>query len=79
VGAVFTNAPIEPTVVAIQARGARLLIASRKLSHLEPVRDEIRKAGGKCEMAQCDVRDPAACEEMIATAVRHFGLSLLKT
>jgi NAD(P)-dependent dehydrogenase (short-subunit alcohol dehydrogenase family) len=55
------------------SRGARLLIASRKLSHLEPVRDEIRKAGGKCEMAQCDVRDPAACEETIATAVRHFG------
>ena len=36
------------------SRGARLLIASRNLSHLEPVRDEIRKAGGKCEMAQCD-------------------------
>jgi NAD(P)-dependent dehydrogenase (short-subunit alcohol dehydrogenase family) len=55
------------------SRGARLLIASRRLIHLEPVRDEIRKAGGKCEMAQCDVRDPAACEETIATAVRHFG------
>jgi NAD(P)-dependent dehydrogenase (short-subunit alcohol dehydrogenase family) len=55
------------------SRGAPLLIASRKLSHLEPVRDEIREAGARCEMAQCDVRDPAACEEMVAAAVRHFG------
>ena len=55
------------------ARGAPVLIASRKTEHLEPVRDSIRKAGGKCEMTVCDVRDAAACDAMVAEAVKHFG------
>jgi NAD(P)-dependent dehydrogenase (short-subunit alcohol dehydrogenase family) len=54
-------------------RGAPVLIASRNAEHLEPVRDEIRKGGGTCEMFVVDVRDGARCDEMIATAVRHFG------
>jgi NAD(P)-dependent dehydrogenase (short-subunit alcohol dehydrogenase family) len=54
-------------------RGAPVLIASRNAQHLEPVRDSIRKAGGKCEMALCDVRDAAACDAMVAEAVKHFG------
>jgi NAD(P)-dependent dehydrogenase (short-subunit alcohol dehydrogenase family) len=54
-------------------RGARVLIASRKVENLEPTRDEIREAGGKCEMALCDVRDAAACDAMVAEAVKHFG------
>jgi hypothetical protein len=54
-------------------RGAPVLIASRKAQNLEPMRDEIRKAGGRCEMAVCDVRDSAACEAMVAEAVKHFG------
>ncbi|MDO8432726.1 MAG: glucose 1-dehydrogenase [Candidatus Binatus sp.] len=55
------------------ARGAQVLIASRKVENLERVRDEIRAAGGKCEMAQCDVRDAAQCDQMVAAAVTHFG------
>ena len=54
-------------------RGAPVLIASRNAGHLEPVRDEIRKLGGKCEMFVVDVRDAAKCDEMIADAVKHFG------
>ena len=54
-------------------RGAPVLIASRNAAHLEPVRDDIRKAGGKCEMFVVDVRDAAKCDEMIAEAVRQFG------
>lgn len=54
-------------------RGAPVLIASRNLEHLEPVRDGIRKAGGKCEVVQCDVRNAEACEAMVAEAVRCFG------
>ncbi|MGH7907672.1 MAG: SDR family NAD(P)-dependent oxidoreductase, partial [Candidatus Binataceae bacterium] len=54
-------------------RGAAVLIASRNAGHLEPVRDEIRGAGGRCEMKVADVRDPAACDAMIADAVSHFG------
>lgn len=54
-------------------RGAPVLIASRNASHLEPVRDEIRQLGGRCEMFVVDVRDAAKCDEMIAETVRHFG------
>ncbi|HVN64670.1 MAG TPA: glucose 1-dehydrogenase [Candidatus Binataceae bacterium] len=55
------------------SRGAPVLIASRKLENLERVRDEIRKAGGKCEIVQTDVRDAAQCDNMVAEAVKHFG------
>ncbi len=54
-------------------RGAPVLIASRNAEHLEPVRDEIRKAGGRCEMFVVDVRDAAKCDLMIAEAVKQFG------
>jgi NAD(P)-dependent dehydrogenase (short-subunit alcohol dehydrogenase family) len=53
--------------------GAPVLIASRKADNLARVRDQIRGAGGACEYQICDVRDPAAVDEMIAAAVRHFG------
>jgi NAD(P)-dependent dehydrogenase (short-subunit alcohol dehydrogenase family) len=54
-------------------REAPVLIASRNASHLEPGRDEIRRLGGTCEMHVVDVRDAAQCDEMITTAVKHFG------
>lgn len=54
-------------------RGAPLLIASRKAENLEAVRDKIRKAGGRCEMTLCDVRNPDHCDAMVAEAVKHFG------
>lgn len=54
-------------------RGAPVLIASRNVENLEKVRDEIRKAGGKCEMTQLDVRDAEQCDKMVAEAVRKFG------
>src|SRR2546430_10187494 len=54
-------------------RGAPVLIASRNAAHLQPVRDEIRGLGGKCEMFVVDVRDAAKCDAMIAEAVHHFG------
>jgi NAD(P)-dependent dehydrogenase (short-subunit alcohol dehydrogenase family) len=55
------------------ARGAPVLIASRNAEHLEPVRDSIRKAGGRCEMAVCDVRQPDQVDAMVDAAVKHFG------
>ena len=62
-----------PTAGEFAVRGAPVLIASRNAAHLEPVRDEIRKLGGKCEMTVCDVRDAAQCDAMVAEAVKHFG------
>jgi len=54
-------------------RGAPVLIASRKAENLERVRDEIRKAGGKCEMTVCDVRVPEQTDAMVEAAVKAFG------
>ncbi len=55
------------------ARGAPVLIASRNAEHLGPVREAIRKAGGKCEMAICDVRQADQCDAMVEAAVKAFG------
>jgi NAD(P)-dependent dehydrogenase (short-subunit alcohol dehydrogenase family) len=55
------------------ARGAPILIASRNAEHLGPVRDAIRKAGGRCEMAICDVRQADQCDAMVEAAVKAFG------
>jgi 3-oxoacyl-[acyl-carrier protein] reductase len=55
------------------ARGAPVLIASRNERNLSRMRDQIRAAGGRCEMTMCDVREPAACDAMVAEAIRHFG------
>jgi NAD(P)-dependent dehydrogenase (short-subunit alcohol dehydrogenase family) len=55
------------------ARGAPVLVASRNIENLTRVRDEIRKGGGKCELAACEVRDAEQCEKMVAEAVKHFG------
>lgn len=54
-------------------RGSSVLIASRKIEHLETVRDAIRKEGGKCEVAVCDVRVPEQCDAMVEAAVKAFG------
>jgi NAD(P)-dependent dehydrogenase (short-subunit alcohol dehydrogenase family) len=54
-------------------RGAPVLIASRKAEHLEPTRDKIRRAGGKCEMLTVDVRDMQACQALVEETVKHFG------
>jgi meso-butanediol dehydrogenase / (S,S)-butanediol dehydrogenase / diacetyl reductase len=55
------------------ARGAPVLVAGRTVETLQRTRDAIHAAGGVCEITRCDVRDAAACEAMIATAVRQFG------
>jgi 3-oxoacyl-[acyl-carrier protein] reductase len=54
-------------------RGAPVLIASRNEGNLIKMRDQVRAAGGRCEMTVCDVREPAACEAMVAEAVSLFG------
>jgi NAD(P)-dependent dehydrogenase (short-subunit alcohol dehydrogenase family) len=55
------------------ARGAKVMVASRKVENLERVRDEIKKAGGICEMTTVDVRDAEQCEKMVSETVKQFG------
>ncbi|SRR5579885_782506 len=54
-------------------RGAPVMIASRNEANLLKMRDKIRAEGGVCEMMVCDVREPAACEAMVAETVKRLG------
>jgi NAD(P)-dependent dehydrogenase (short-subunit alcohol dehydrogenase family) len=54
-------------------RGARVLIASRRAEHLDPVAAAIRADGGHVESAICDVRDAAQVEAMVERAWSAFG------
>src|SRR5260370_13213663 len=54
-------------------RGAPVLIAGRTLEKLERTGDAIRQDGGRIELKICDIADAAACDALIAEAVRVFG------
>ncbi len=53
--------------------GAKLVLASRSVEHLEPTVAEIRKAGGEAIGVATDVRDPAQVDRMIAETKAKFG------
>src|SRR5262249_48278334 len=54
-------------------RGARVVIASRKVDNLERVAGELRDAGHDCLVVPTDVRDADACEALVAQAAQHYG------
>jgi len=53
--------------------GAKTFLVARREEPLRRTAEEIRTAGGTCGFAACDVRDPAAVEEALATAEKQFG------
>jgi NAD(P)-dependent dehydrogenase (short-subunit alcohol dehydrogenase family) len=53
--------------------GAKMFLAGRREDPLRETAEAIRKAGGACGYALCDVRDPAAVESAAAAAEREFG------
>ena len=53
--------------------GARMFLAGRREEPLRETSQAIRRAGGECGFASCDVRDPAAVETAIAAAEKQFG------
>jgi len=60
------------------ARGAHLILASRKIGPLESVADEVRKHGGDVMIFPTDVRDADACEALVeATRARYGRLNFL--
>ncbi|MBX3243313.1 MAG: SDR family oxidoreductase [Acidobacteria bacterium] len=58
---------------AMAEHGAKLVITSRKIENLEPMKKLVEDAGGECLAIAADVRDPAAVEAAVAQAVEHFG------
>lgn len=53
--------------------GAKIVIASRSVEHLEPTAREIRAAGAPCLVIQTDVRDREQCERIVQQTVQEFG------
>jgi NAD(P)-dependent dehydrogenase (short-subunit alcohol dehydrogenase family) len=53
--------------------GARLFLCGRREEPLREACAAISKAGGAAAWTQCDVRDPASVEQMLAAAEQPFG------
>jgi NAD(P)-dependent dehydrogenase (short-subunit alcohol dehydrogenase family) len=53
--------------------GAAVLLASRTLSRVERVADEIRAAGGRAHAVQCDVQQPASITAAVTNCLEIFG------
>jgi len=53
--------------------GAKLVLASRSLEHLEPTAAEIRQSGGEALAVPTDVRDPAQVDHLIQQTKERFG------
>lgn len=53
--------------------GARIVIASRTMEHLEAGKAEIEKEGAEVMIHQLDIREPSKIEELRAAALKRFG------
>ena len=53
--------------------GAKMFLVGRREQPLRETAEAIRKAGGTCGYALCDVRDPVAVESAAAAAERELG------
>src|ERR1044071_5509865 len=58
---------------ALAEAGARVVLVSRKLEHLEPAAAKITDAGGEALPVAADVRDYAAVERAVAATLERFG------
>lgn len=53
--------------------GAKLFLCGRREEPLREACEAIAKAGGTAAWTQCDVRDPASVEQMLAAAEQQLG------
>jgi len=53
--------------------GAKLVLASRSLEHLEPAVAELKQNGNEAIAVETDVRDPAQVDRMVQRAKDAFG------
>jgi len=58
---------------AFADHGCDVAIASRKIEHLEPTRDELRAKGVRAMAHAADVRDGAAVAAMVEAVVAELG------
>ncbi len=58
---------------ALAAHGADLVLAARRQSSLEEVRDEVQEVGARALVVPTDIKDPEACARVASAAVEEFG------
>ncbi|HKS28967.1 MAG TPA: SDR family oxidoreductase [Pyrinomonadaceae bacterium] len=58
---------------ALAESGARVVLVSRRMEHLEPAAEKIRAAGGEAMAFAADVRNMEDVERAIAASVEKFG------
>ncbi|MCA1603779.1 MAG: SDR family NAD(P)-dependent oxidoreductase, partial [Acidobacteria bacterium] len=58
---------------ALAEAGARVVLVSRKLEHLQPAAEDINLAGGKAFAVAADVRNAEDVGKAIAQTVQQFG------
>lgn len=61
------------TARALAALGARVVICSRSVEHLEPTRAEIEAAGGKVTALTCNIRDHEEVDAFFGQVVSRHG------
>lgn len=58
---------------ALAEAGARVVLVSRKMEHLQPAADAINQVGEQAFAVAADVRNPEEVERAIAATVQQFG------
>src|SRR5215212_5936219 len=58
---------------SLAAAGARVVLVSRKMEHLEPAAELIRGGGGDALPFAADVRSFEDVERAVAATVAHYG------
>jgi peroxisomal 2,4-dienoyl-CoA reductase len=58
---------------ALAENGARVVLVSRRMEHLEPAAEAIREAGGEALAVAADVRNMPEVEAAVAAALERFG------
>lgn len=58
---------------ALAEAGARVVLVSRKMEHLQPAADAINEAGGKAFAVAADVRNPEDVQKAVDATVQQFG------
>jgi NAD(P)-dependent dehydrogenase (short-subunit alcohol dehydrogenase family) len=57
----------------LSSLGAKLVLASRNLEHLEPTAEELRSGGAEVLVVPTDVRIPEQVEHLCTETLGHFG------
>jgi 3-oxoacyl-[acyl-carrier protein] reductase len=61
------------TALLLSKRGVRVALVARSREQLEEVGREVARLGSEALVLPADIGDPAACADVVARTVTHFG------